>query len=267
MNWTELDERIDQLEETAEGALVGDASWRDFWNEVKEIGECFKNRDLRYPTHAERNQAWARFQALVSRTKQTRQERSEGLRRDLVAELDAIYLPLGGIFSASVGVVAATFSAVGAPGLPVMESSEKSLLRSAGADLKEVRTRYHEEKHTLTREDNDAVWKRIQQLHDEIQGAWEACEEAEQQGRLSRLHEAKARKEELLERLTDRRARIEDNIAANEERLENARGDEYREKVEGWLEEGREQLEQLNERIDNVEAAIRDIEEKIDGLQ
>lgn len=58
---------IDSLDALVGEAESGSNRWKEVWNEIKSIGEAFK--ESHFPTDKDRQAAWNRFQAIVGRVK------------------------------------------------------------------------------------------------------------------------------------------------------------------------------------------------------
>src|SRR5579884_3750687 len=67
MRYQDLDIAICNLEERAGTAAESGRGWKEIWASIKAISEAF--RDARYPTKAERQNAWDRFQEIVGGVK------------------------------------------------------------------------------------------------------------------------------------------------------------------------------------------------------
>lgn len=87
----QLDSEIADLERRSRDAEEDPRLWKSIWEQIRRIGAGFK--ETKYPSHAEHQAAWDRFQAVVSDVKQAQQrQRAEGEKneRRIEGELDSL---------------------------------------------------------------------------------------------------------------------------------------------------------------------------------
>jgi len=80
----------------------------------------------------------------------------------------------------------------------------------------------------------------------------------------TKIREARARKLETRERKEEQLRAVYRNIDANRDKLYEARSSEFRSRVEGWIDEGYARAKELESAITDLDAAIRDIDSKLD---
>jgi hypothetical protein len=67
LDGSEIESLIDSLDALVDEAEGGSNKWKGVWNEIKSIGQAFK--ETRFSTVADRQTAWKRFQAIIARVK------------------------------------------------------------------------------------------------------------------------------------------------------------------------------------------------------
>ena len=90
MSPDDLDARIAALQSTTEAAQEP-GNFRAIWEDIRAIGAAFK--ETRYPELVQKNEAWNRFQAVVTRVKETQAEqraRQAEATGELAARIDAL---------------------------------------------------------------------------------------------------------------------------------------------------------------------------------
>jgi hypothetical protein len=300
MNHEDLDTLITRLEHNVNHGpgMFGDARGhhKECWSAVKEIGAAFKQ--TRYPSGAEKQAAWQRFQQIVNQMKQQAEEqrrqhqcqyeertrRSAEARRRIIA-LGESALPSHDAFSAFETIAAM-------PLMMITETLDALLDRESFNRAKEELKRGSErlrrafaelkEERGLSREDRQAVWERLQEIQRQLNEAWaqnkEAGDRAYEQ-RQRKKEEARRRKAQweqdqraYVERLRQALCKQEDYLRAKERQMEDlsdkhgsARSDSFRERVEGWIEELREKIARVEESIRELERKIREAEDRLNG--
>jgi hypothetical protein len=110
------------------------------------------------------------------------------------------------------------------------------------------------------REILDDAWKIASSV---LHHRFEEGQRRHQEGQ-SKMREAKSRKLEAIEyrqgKISDRQRQIDKCRGM----LYDARSDDFRRRVEGWIDEHYEAIRRLEEQISDIEAAIRDIDSKLD---
>ena len=112
---------------------------------------------------------------------------------------------------------------------------------------------------SLSREDRetmkqlfDDLWEKLNYRKEEASRQWR--ERTEQ--RLNKLYEIKDHKEDQLER-------VKDNLRNNYDKLSGACSESFRETVEGWIDEGKDRKRTLEDKIDEIERQIAELEDKL----
>lgn len=273
LDYKTVDEMIRYLQNNipaAQSALfaIERNDWRPFFAKAKEIQEAFNSKVL-YPTKEERDQAWVRFSDLRNlmheraNTERTRfREQSEEHRNEILRHVK------------NAGYSSLTDAVFFFDPTTVEDMKRASQTVSEGGQM------LSRHKERMLKEHKEECFARFQELRSEQDVFWEkykrhrATKQAEHESRMREVadrikgnirknHEQLSKAEAALERVLE-------NIASNEERLATARGEEFAERVSGWIEEGREKarsitesISRINEWIREEETRLRDIEAKL----
>jgi hypothetical protein len=230
---------------------------------------------VRFPTQDEYEQAWSRFQDLVQRVKHKQNERRSNLEqkgessqklRDSLIHRAENALPDSGfadvilaLATGGLSVIAEqTFDALLGP----FDKRKEALLQASRA-LQAVWDEFSSRKHELLRDDKNTVYHALKSKQDRLDDLWVEYK-AERQRTVDAFYRERCQRhgewrertlanirknQERLSRLEEVLAHKRGHLDSLHDRLVDARTDEYRSRVEGWIaEEG---------------AAISDIERKI----
>lgn len=275
---SELDSKINNLSAKIGWAqpvfgIIVDSQWEEIFQLCKQIQEDFKN--VRYPTKAERDIAWKRFNDLRDKAYSDWNniifDRSNKYYKEIMRRLETVmYSGLGDFL---IGQVLS---------LGLMKTTAEEM-KANGRELKEIGAYFKSVKHAMTREHKVQVFEKILQVrksHDNFWGRYKSY-----QGEKSRNYEEKkATWEEKQEKSRIIRTRIENNIEQNTHKLREAneslnqlerKRSELRDKIydsnnyswkskaEGWLDEFDEKIRSKKDYIDRLEKWIEDDREKL----
>jgi|GEM_PF-376129 len=280
MQGSDLDQLIDELEhlvtssfsplegrmvehryDLISGSMIYD--WRPAWDKANAIQELFKT--VRYPTKAERDRAWVRFNDirndLSRRANADRakfREVSQSWRDKVVEDLR----PLRYVF---------------VPILSDIDPTTVDEMKELGRLLKEARNLLHEKRSVMLREHKDecyALAEEIKQSHDRF---WEQYHKSRETRRLAHVQAMREKAEKIegnLQRNREKREkavgaleRVEANISKNEDMLASAYSDNYRERVEGWLADSIEKRDSILESIRRFDEWIAQDEDRLSELR
>jgi cell division septum initiation protein DivIVA len=278
MEWQNVNRHIDELERMVSSAfsplsgrricesyglhghMVYD--WRPAWQKAREIQQAFKS-GIQYPTRADRENAWIRFNSLRNELSQrANADRdvvfsvSQSWRDKIVDEMrDARYTW--------------TF-------LEVIDPTTVDEAKALGRRLKEARSILHNNRHQMLKEHKDecyAVAEEIKQSHDRFWECYQNEREIRKRShlqsmreRLQRTDENIRKNEDKLERAVCALKRVEANIEKLQEMLDGARGDEYRDRVGTWLLEAAEKHDSILESIQRLNEWIAQDRDRRDDL-
>lgn len=235
---------IDEYASLAKEVTEPQHAWPDLWRLSKAIHIGF--RAVRFGSGHERRRQWERFHVAETDSRELRQglEWHSANARDIhLRYLDDIPLAndLQDLFDpgAYVGSDQAYFA------------RQREKLRDASRLIGEAKDRLRQDGIMVPR-DRKVVGDRVYAMSQALNGAWAAFKEEERtrycdriSGRLSQLREVLSRRYEVL-------ARVEANRAANEAKLDGSEREAYRERVSGWIDEGRERIASLKESIEDI---------------
>ena len=216
-----LDQRVGAWFTTKDGAF-----WNETWALVKGINDSFK--EVRYPTVAEKQEAWQRFQKVIEKIKAEqerqfaeRQGRSGALTREIIGKgerawpwhggfADAMWLVLGpGIAEKLVeGAFYVVERMLGIEDKRTPLQKRRDELKEKSQLIKETWEYFTHQKGNLLREDKDKCFKALQIIETELDKAWGQWKQENDQdyGNRQQLH---AQREAVFERKrTEKRALI-----------------------------------------------------------
>lgn len=252
MDWETLDRLIDEFEGMIDsklgrefpplGFLFSGPSWKDIWAKAAEIQAGFKG--MRYPTKAQRDEAWERFNSLRDEASRRNQDESNNRRWKSESHRSTI---LREIESAR----PRTLFGFDPPDIEDMKALGQ-VLREAGQML----SRYKGE---MLGEHKQECFEAIQDMRQVHDAWWEELDRA----RYKKRQEREARIRNNLERNYERHRKATQALEscrshADELRsqIASAWNDNWASKAEGWLSE-------LEDKIADIERSIEQIEEWI----
>lgn len=289
MDSSELDQLISLLENEVSGVDPLHAHWKPIWDSIRVIGSSFKG--TRYPTRAEKDQAWQRFQGLVERVKaaqahgqQQRSEiadASERWRNKIRAVAYAATPPSGweeSIYALTFGLVENVIRGAVNALLPGPETDETKVmllrcsekLREGWDLLSEYKTemlgRHKKEAFdalTDAQTKLDVAWGRWKEAKERT---WEAHREQKREKRETfehRVHANIEKLEERMERLSGVLRHKESHLDDLQEKRSSARSDEFRDRVDGWIEEEVDAIRDIRSKIEEIEGWIEEERSKL----
>lgn len=286
MSGDELDELIDELETAVEDAAPLRTKWKPVWDHIRAISAGFKGS--RYPSREEREAAWARFQSLIDRVKEIQSKEdelresmrgvSERHRDEIIARAHAA-IPASGFEEGLAGAFLAPINFAMAfvdkllPGAPIDE--HKEMLKACSETLSEgwgLLSRYKSE---MLGGHKQEAFEALSNAKEILDNQWARSKETQQEAYEARCQvreerEAKRaawkeRTESNIENLRQRLERLQEILANREAHLEeleekrdNARGDDFRERVEEWIEKEEENIQVIREKIKQVEGWLEE---------
>jgi hypothetical protein len=253
MDWETLDKLIDELEGMIDskvgkglyGVIVipipSHVTWGAIWAKAAEVQNGFKG--VRYPTKAEREDAWQRFNSLRDEASKRRKEENDARRWESKSHRSEI---LRKIESAR-------------PSTFLFHQPDVEEMKALGRVLWEAGQMLSQYKREMLGEHKQECFDAIQDMR-KVHDAWWAG-----------LDQARC------ERRQDRQARIRSNLERNYERyrnqtqaLENCRScaDDLRSKIasawnDNWASDAEGRLSELEDKIADIERSIEQIEEWI----
>lgn len=276
----DLNKKIDRLESLVfRASNVLSYDWQNIQDGIglcREIQEDFKKK-IRYPTKAERDEAWQKFfnlrEELYGIKRKAAESRSDEHRREINSYLkDADYW-----YAADQLFDVFTFD--------LMKTSKEGMIWK-GQQLRQAGILLTQYKLEMLAEHKADIHERIvsiRQEHDKFWDRYKACNEERQ-----KVREEKRRAwEEGQARRENARERIKANIEKNRENLDKARdalerqkqrrrdledqiasawSDGFRERAEGWLDECNEKISDIEDSIDRIKGWIDDGESRLSSF-
>ena len=271
-------QHIDRLEAMIPRGLFAGDNWdfKGIWRQIRETGAAFKG--VRFPTKDEHEQAWSRFQALVQevRDKQNerrskfdqRREASEKLRDSLIRRAENA-LPDSGLGDVVLAIATGGLSVILEMTLDALlgpyDKRKQELLESSNA-LRAVWGDFSSRKSELLRDDKDTAFQALKNQQQKLDDLW-AQYKAERQSALESYHrERRRRHEEWRERALANVRKNQERVSRLEgvlehkrghldslyDRLSDARSENYRERVAGWIAEEVSAISDIERKIGEI---------------
>jgi len=287
----EIESLLALLETLTNEAECNRAKWRDVWSEVKGIGQAFK--ESRFPSVQDRHQSWNRFQSIIARIKVNQERaRTEFEQRTRESEFHLNQLrsyawkatPSSGLADVLLTILTAGTTLVIEAILGPYDQRKLELQRCSEA-VKEGWAYLSQNKGKMLgkhkKEAFDALthaseslrsawdtWKSgkqqaLDQYYSEKRKAWEA-RQAKREEWETRMRDNIAKLEDRLGRLEDVRGRRQENLNRLEDMLCAARSDSYRDRVEGWIDEERERINEIENKIHLMRGWLSEMRAKLD---
>lgn len=282
-----LDRLITELENAAQRASWDNRPNRgEVWGQIRTIGGSFK--DTRYPTKVEKDEAWERFQGIVESIKQAQgaqqQRRADfdlrsGAHKERILWHARRARPVTGFIADLLdagqdmvdGVIDALLPSTGA------YDKKKAELQAFEAELREAWDYFNQYKQAMTGEHKREVFEELQEVRGALDSAWGEWKEAKHRAWEARQRAFEERQSAWRERVeTNIRKlrgdlnkaysaleRCEANLRRNEEKRDSAWNDDFRVRVEGWIEEDQERIRDIRASIDRLEGWLEEAEAKL----
>jgi len=290
----DIEALLDSLDALVSDAEGKGARWRDVWSEIKNIGQGFK--EVRFPSPQERQAAWKRFQGIVGRVKTSQQRASEAVEknfRESERHLEQLRsyawkaTPSSGSADAIIAIATGGLSVLVQAGLDAILGpfDERKLeLQRCNEILKEGWAYLSDNKGEMLGKHKKEAFDALSKASDSLGSAWdmwktgrqEAADHYRSQKREAwearqAKHEAwETRTRERLANLEDRVSRLEgvlehkrSNLSKLEDMRDSAHSDTHRERVDGWIEEERDKIADIERKIDQIKGWIAETESKL----
>ncbi|MDT4953853.1 MAG: hypothetical protein QOJ02_1991 [Acidobacteriota bacterium] len=250
--------------------------WNEVFDLIKDIQEDFK-KGIRYPTKAERDEAWQTFFNLRDDAYRIRQEQYEEKSQQHYKEIgrylrDAYWNKtedeIGDVFT--LGLMRTTKEQMKWKGQQLREAG--SLLSKYKHEMtKDHKAEIHERIVSI-RENHDVFWEQQREYQKEKQQIYEQKKQAWEEGQVRRQHakerieanieknkESLRKAEDALERQKQHRRKLQDDIAS-------AYSDSFRERAEGWLDECNDKISDIEDSIQRLESWIQEGKDKLNSF-
>lgn len=255
-------ENAKRLEHAIDGMRSDLASHRfpDFWRHVKDVSALFK--ELKPLAREDRERLWSAFGSLCEQAKsqqgqtQQRRENTSRQKRELVESKlsEAYYQAKGSKSSADVKIADQLL----AEALSWMKPGWSQV--SVGDDL------FHLSDGRMTNSDHDACWERWKEIKETIK--WKRQEfheewQRKQDAWRASMQEARSRTIDRIDKARSVIRRLEDQIDHCHDLKGGAKSWDFESKVQGWIDEKRDKIRDIEESIRRDEDRITDIDRKL----
>jgi hypothetical protein len=302
VDYNELDDLISALQAAVDETHPQRGYWGELWNLAREVGAGFKG--TRYPTRADRENAWKKFQDLVAHAKarseenrariaeadrqwEARQEESQWARESIRAKtaaarpLTGLERDIADIVLLPARLIAAILLKLVGIEIPSQLEEIRQELLACNEALREAWAEFNRRKADMLPGDKNQAFEGLQAARSQLDEAWRRWKEAK-----ASLHEQRQREWEQRQRIREARQaeqyekhqqfvmRVERNIANLEAKLGKATDAlerqevhlaDLREKYDTAWSEGFK--ERCSEWIDEAEERIQSIKEHIERLE
>ena len=284
-NYNEVLKNIDTLEEMLPGLFsFSKPNWKAIWGQIRTTGQSFKGS--RFPSKDEHHAAWDRFQGLVEQAKDAQKESQREWEnkkahsselKDQIIRLAAQAHPFDvGLANVIVGLATGGISfALDAIMGPFDE--QKEMLISCSNKLKEGFTVLSQNKEHMLGYDKALAYEALHTAQEKLDHAWDNYKTARQQAWDEYQEERSAKHDAFVNRvqanidnLEERREKLQGVLAHKERHLEDlydkladARGDDYRDRISVWIEEERDSISDIRDKLSDIEAWIEEHREKL----
>jgi len=289
MDTSELNDLLDSLESKVNTASPLRTKWQPVWDLIRTIGASFKS--VHYPTVESKQEAWHRFQSLVQRVKDIQAEErerreqmisaSERHKDEILACASAATPPnaleeaIATIVLSPIEVPLKALVDAVLPGPEIDETRE--LLKYCSKKLSEgwhLLSLYKQEmlgrdkKEALdalkrAQELLDAAWSRYKSAREEARRVRQETRGAQREAREQRIHENISNLKQRLERLYGVLEHKESHLEQLRPKRDSARTDDFRARVEGWIDEEEESIRDIRAKIERIETWMEEERSKL----
>lgn len=273
---------IDRLDSMIPGGWLGEGDWNfgALWSQIKKTSAAFKG--ARFPTSSEHEQAWSRFQALIEKVKKKQNEKqtafdskraeSEELRERFIRESELV-LPDSGFGDVVIALMTGGLSIVVEHALDAFLGpfdKQKQELLDASRALTSLWREFSSQKGRMLGRDKAAVFHALRNTQDRLDDLWANYKTERQRAADAYFAEKRERHEAWRDRTLanvrgnqERKSRLEDVLSHKRshlddlsDKLADARSDDYRSRVLGWIEEERSAIGDIEQQIARIEGWI-----------
>ncbi len=286
-----LARRISDLEGLQRLCINRDASWKDFWATASDVHSEMQTAHL--ATKAEKDELWQRlsaikaegkeYAAIAQRERDERIERSSRHRNEIAKTIDRAR-PLTDLENSLTDLILflpkLTARAILSPvGLYEELDERRGELQACSERMREAWNLFESYKHDMRGQEKREMFERLRKAQDTLDEAWARYKESRADARntaaerraanaakheafLERVQANIAKLEERLSRLHDIKEHKRNHLSDLQGKLDEARSDGYRTRVEGWIDEEESKLRNVEEQIEQVEAWLQEAKEK-----
>lgn len=283
----EVQKNISRLESMIPGLLsFGRPDWKVIWDQIRITGHSFKG--TRFPTMEEHQEAWDKFQQLVSNVKahqgqnqkewERKKDESERLRNMIVSHAKDAQPCDSGLADilitiATGGVNLALNSITGS------FDEEKLMLESCSQRLKEGWALLQNNKEKMLGRDKGIAFEALNESKEALDRRWDRYKterqrawDEYQQKRTQKHRDRQQKMEANIGALEERRSRLnavlahkERNLDKLQDKLSEARSDDFRSRVSGWISEEESSISGIRDKLRRIEDWINESRNNLDS--
>lgn len=277
-NAQRIDREIDELESAVKSAERGGKQWKEIWGDFAKIRENLKG--ARFSSRETKDNLWSRVNSLNDRAREhhdlqrrewEKKASTSSQRKDEIVSIANTARPLSNLermlSDMVVGPIEAIVDALTLGLLRTEIDERKQELLHCSKQMQtawELFSRYKDE---ILGKDKHEAFTTLREVQGQLDAAWESWKRAQ-----AEFHERNHRAYE--ERKEGFRARVRENIQKLDDRLEKLYGvlqhkenhlselrdkrdtawnDDFRERVEGWIDEEERAVDDIQRKIDEIE--------------
>lgn len=262
MQAVDLDNKIDLLASQFDYSYSNKCNYKELWSTIKEISSDFKNTS--YPSSDKRNESWMKFQAIIQRVKD-RQANEYEKRNNLIAESSShLYKlesladsagPISGLYDVALFVATGGLSLITKMALEALlgkSDEEHERLRERSEIMKTAWNYLSDHKTKMTGRDKAKAYELLQKTGSQLDSDWQRWKVQRNKIFITRLEKAECKLEEAL---SHRQEHLDELIS----KYENARPGNYRDRVEDWIDKERDNIANIEAKLDNVRVKLSEI--------
>ena len=234
--------------------------YRPFWNKAKNVQVAFKA--VHHPSRQEQENAWARFNDLRSEARRRHDyEKNQFLNKSKDLK-DQIMDKLSG----------RTWSPI-TDSIFFFDQTTADQIKRWGSYTKEAGQLLSQHKHEMTREHKQICFEKIQEVRDSHQRFWDGRSQAYEARKRERhdtfITKVQAninRNSEKLVKAVEALRRCKCHAIDLQEKLREAKSENFRDVVEGWIEENSDKRADIQTHIQRLESWIDEDTRKLGSV-
>lgn len=285
LKYNNVKQKISKLESMVSGGLfsTNKPNWKSIWQQIKIVGSSFKG--VKFPSKEEHQQSWDEFQGIVNEVKRRQKEEQEiwnqkkvesgKLRDSIISQAHNVKLS-GGMGDLILAVVTMGISSILNTIMGPFDEKKREL-KSANEQLRKGWDMLNEYKVNMFGCDKHDAIQALNEAKENLDSEWDAYKRERQeaydnyQQERERKHQAwRYRTEENIRNLDDRRYRLNNVLSHKEshleelhEKLNEARTENYRSMVSGWIDEEESNIQDIQDKLTKIEGWLYEAREKL----
>jgi len=291
MDSSSLISKIDKLENKVRNFDQLDAKWGEVWEDIKLIPASFK--ETRFENVDKRQMLWGRFQSIVDLVKEKqsreRERREQFFKKsanclEQIVSVAADAVPPGALAEALSSIAIPFLSAITGvidavlPGAEIDDTLES--LKYCSKRMKEGWDLLSSYKEIMSGKHKQEAFQALKSAQDRLDDAWgkwkalkskvreskrQAWEEKQEKHRLweERVQSNIRNLEERLDKLRSVLKHKKSHLETLRENRDSAWNDDYRSRVEGWIEDEEKAIDDIESKIEKIKEWIAEEQSKL----